>query len=68
MVQDWLPIFISLEHVTQSRIVNNFIKVFMNTLIFNGGFMNKGIVSKLLSFGINIICLFQVKMTTFVIT
>jgi len=69
MVQDWswLPILISLEHVTQSKIINNIMKVIMDIIIFNGGFMNEGIVLKLLSFGINGIYVFQVKMTTFMI-
>jgi hypothetical protein len=39
----------------------------MDIIIFNGGFMNEGIVLKLLSFGINGIYVFQVKITTFMI-
>jgi hypothetical protein len=56
-----LLIFISLDSVTQGRIANNFIIVFMVILILNDGVIKTNVALKLLSFGANNVFVFQVK-------
>jgi hypothetical protein len=61
VVEGWkcIPILLTLEQVLFRGIANNLTKVIVTSLPYNGGFFDTHLVSKLISFGVNGVLVFQ---------
>jgi len=61
VVEGWkyIPILLTLEQVLFCGTTNNLTKVIVTSLLQNGGFFNTHLVLKLISFGANVVLVFQ---------